>query len=105
MTELVPENIETTIKDNNKVMLKLYVRSCAPCKSPVYIASLERLSAETGIPIFSVDAQLAADFAVQVGIRAVPTLLIYENGELKSTIVGVKTIDEMQEIVKTIYVN
>ena len=52
---------------------------CGPCKmlSPV----LEELSEESDVLIVKVDVDEAGPLAAQYGIQAVPTLMLFKNGQ------------------------
>lgn len=59
---------------------------CGPCKMQAPL--LEELEAEKGYTIYSVDVDESNDIAGQYNVNAVPSLMIFENGRLKDTLVG-----------------
>lgn len=61
------------------VLVDFFATWCGPCKmlSPV----LEELSNESDVLIVKVDVDEAGPLAAQYGIQAVPTLMLFKNGQ------------------------
>ena len=61
------------------VLVDFFATWCGPCKmlSPV----LEELSEENNVLIVKVDVDEAGPLAAQYGIQAVPTLMLFKNGQ------------------------
>ena len=61
------------------VLVDFFATWCGPCKmlSPV----LEELSNESDVLIIKVDVDEAGPLAAQYGIQAVPTLMLFKNGQ------------------------
>ena len=61
------------------VLVDFFATWCGPCKmlSPV----LEELSEESDVIIVKVDVDEAGPLAAQYGIQAVPTLMLFKNGQ------------------------
>lgn len=61
------------------VLVDFFATWCGPCKmlSPV----LEEVSNEVDATIIKVDVDEAGPLAAQFGIQAVPTLILFKNGE------------------------
>ena len=62
-----------------KVLVDFFATWCGPCKmlSPV----LEELSNESDVLVVKVDVDEAGPLAAQYGIQAVPTLMLFKNGQ------------------------
>ena len=73
------EEFNATIKEGT-VLVDFFATWCGPCKmlSPV----LEEVSEENNnVTIVKVDVDEAGALAAQYGIQAVPTLILFKNGE------------------------
>lgn len=83
---------------NGKVLVDLFANWCGPCKmlSPI----LEELSNEVDYNFYKVDVDEEQEIAIKFGVMSIPTLLIFENGELKDKIVGFRTKEELEKVLK-----
>ncbi len=77
-----------SIKDG-KVVVDLFATWCGPCKmlSPI----LDEISEEiTTTKFFKIDVDENEDIAREYNVMSIPTVLVFENGNLVNTIVGLK---------------
>ncbi len=97
MELLNKENFDEKTKEG-KVLVDLFANWCGPCKmlSPI----LEELSNEVDYKFYKVDVDEEQDIAVKFGVMSIPTLLIFEDGELKEKLVGFKTKEELEKVLK-----
>ncbi len=73
-----------------KVVVDLFATWCGPCKmlSPI----LDEISEEiTTTKFYKIDVDDNEDIAREYNVMSIPTVLVFENGELTSTIVGLKS--------------
>ena len=103
MSELVnlnKESFDKVISSKEKTLIiDFWAPWCGPCKalSPV----LEELSSEMSdqVGIYKVNVDDNTELAQEHGVQSIPTLLVYKNGSLSETIVGLKTKEELVGIV------
>lgn len=78
------------------VLVDFYADWCGPCRmlAPV----LEELSAEGegAYKVVKVNTDEARDLAVQYGISALPTVMIFKGGQVVETFVGIKPKDYLK---------
>ena len=87
------------IKKDNKVVIDCYASWCGPCKmlSPI----IDSLADEyKDIEFYKVNVDDAEIITEEFNIMSIPTLLIFENGELKEKVVGLKSKSELEDLIK-----
>lgn len=94
--ELINEN---NVDDYKNTLSVIYVSSptCAPCKvmSPI----IENLSTKyTNIKFGKVNTQENRDVALDLGVRSVPTTIIFKNGNEVERFIGIQKQNNLENI-------
>lgn len=88
------------IKTKGIVMVDFYADWCAPCK--VIAPILDTISKEQQVELIKVNVDENHLLASEYGIRGIPTVLFFKDGELKETIVGIVPKSKIESILLTI---
>jgi thioredoxin 1 len=105
MSELVNLNKESfekvTATKDKTLIIDFWAPWCGPCKALTPV--LEELSSEMSdsVEVYKVNVDDNTDLAQEHGVQSIPTLLVYKNGSLSETIIGLKTKDELVDIVNS----
>ena len=86
---LTSENFDEVIKNNPVVLIDFWAEWCGPCRmlSPI----VEEIAVEvTDITVGKVNIDDDMDLAERYEIMSIPTLMVFKNGELSETSIGVK---------------
>ena len=105
MSELINLNKESfekvTSSKDKTLIIDFWAPWCGPCKALTPV--LEELSSEMSdsVEVYKVNVDDNTELAQEHGVQSNPTLLVFKNGALSETIVGLKTKDELVEIVNS----
>ena len=98
---LTNENFEEEVKKSDKkVLVDFFATWCGPCKmmSPI----IDEIAEELGenIKVGKVDSDENMELAEEFGIMSIPTIMIFENGQVIKTFIGVTSKDEIMNVLK-----
>ncbi len=90
---------EKVLNSEVPVLVDFWADWCGPCKmlAPI-IAEIAR-EAE-GFKVYSVDADAEPSLLVRYGVRAIPTLIVFRNGEISRQSTGFIPKEQVLELLK-----
>ena len=97
ITELDSSNFESTVTNGSvPVIVDFWAPWCGPCKAIAPI--LDELSIELGdsVKICKVNIDNNSEIASKYEIRAIPTILIFKDGAVADTVVGLTSKDDLK---------
>lgn len=88
---------EVVLKSDKPVMVDFWAAWCGPCRMVAPI--IEQLSDEYDgkAVVGKVDVDANQEFAAKYGVRNIPTVLVFQNGEVVGRQVGVAPKDTYSE--------
>ena len=103
-TKIDTSNFQTDVLGSDKpVVVDFWAEWCGPCK--MIAPSLEEISNEMdNVRIAKVNIDENPDIAAQFGVRSIPTLMIFKNGEHADTMVGAQSKSRPGSIARAFFV-
>jgi thioredoxin 1 len=103
--EITQEKLQEKINNGDKLVVDFYTGWCGPCRmmKPIFEKVSELFSDENSdIQLYTMNVENNRDIAVKYGVRAVPTIKVFNNGEVVDTKTGVQQEAQLIEIVDSL---
>ena len=88
-TTISDDNFESEVlKSEKPVLIDFWATWCGPCRTIAPI--VEEIASEYNgkVKVGKLDVDNNQQTAIKYGVRSIPTLLVFKNGEVKETIIG-----------------
>ncbi len=89
------------INGNQPVLVDFYADWCAPCRMMAPILEQVAGNMDGKVKILKVNVDKNREAATKYGIRSIPTLMLFQNGQVKWQGVGVIQADQIEQVLST----
>ncbi len=95
VTELNESNFDSFVESNSMAVIDCWAPWCGPCRrmGPIIESLAEELEGRVGVAKLNTDENQA--IAVRFNINAIPTLLVFKDGALVNTLVGLRPKEDI----------
>ena len=100
ITTITKDNFENEIvKADKPVLVDFWASWCGPCR--MLSPTIDEIAEEhPEIKVCKINIDDEAELAIRHGVMSVPTLMLFKNGEIAQTAVGVRPKDEILDLFK-----
>lgn len=98
LTELKDSNYKEFTQDG-LVLVDIWAPWCNPCKQISPIVDQISLDFLNKVKVGKLNADESPDTVTELGIRSIPTILLYKNGEIVDKSIGMTTKQKLIELI------
>ena len=84
--------------DGSLAMVDVWAPWCGPCRTLTPI--IEKVSEEKNVKLLKINADESGDLATSLGVRGIPTVIFFKDGQEVDRIVGLKQATAYNEIIE-----
>ena len=103
--EITTLELQEKIKNGEKLIVDFWANFCAPCRmmKPVFDkVSDEFRNKNSDVQLYTMDIDQNREYVTTLGIRSIPTIKSFSDGQMTNTVVGVVSEEGIKQLVKNL---
>ena len=91
---------EEVLKANGKILVDFYADWCGPCKMMAPIIEEIAEEVKETVKVGKVNVDNNQELAIKYDVMSIPTIMLFENGKVRRTFIGVIDKQEILDVLK-----
>jgi thioredoxin 1 len=103
--EITAKELQEKIQNGEKVIVEMWAPWCGPCR--MMKPTFEKVANEntSDVQMYTMDIDENREFVSSLGIRSIPTIKVFNGGEVTDTKVGVFSEQGIKDLVSNLLLN
>ena len=98
---ITEQNFDTEVlQAKEPVLVDFWATWCSPCRMLAPIIEEIAQENEGKVKVGKVNVDEERELALQFGVSSIPTVMVFQNGEIKATSVGYRPKEEIEALLK-----
>ena len=98
--EITSEELKLKIESGEQVIVDFWANWCMPCK--MFKPTFDKVAESSEVPMYTMNVEHNGEYAVELGIRAVPTIKAFSNGGEVYSKSGILSESELKGVINNI---
>ena len=98
--EINSVELQKKINSGEKLIVEFWAEWCGPCRIMKPIFEKVSLSNQSDVKMYTFNIETNKEVAISLGIRSIPTVKIFNSGEVIETKVGLLSESEINNLLK-----
>lgn len=98
--KITSENFEQEVLNSElPVLVDFFATWCGPCKMMSPIVEQIEKEMEGRAKVYKIDTDEEQDLAIKYGIMSIPTFIVFKDGKISATAVGMRDKEELINLI------
>jgi thioredoxin 1 len=100
--EITAKELQEKINNGEKIIVEFWAEWCGPCRMMKPVFERVALNNDTEVQMYTMDVDQNRDYAQTLGIRSIPAVKVFSNGNVTDTVVGVIGEERIKSLVNNL---
>lgn len=100
--EITTQELQEKINNGEKIIVEMWAPWCGPCRMMKPVFEKVAQNNDTSVNMYTLNIDENREIAIQYGVRSIPTIKVFDGGEVKDTKVGVLAEQNIKDLISNL---